>query len=241
MGFCLQSKRISHSGTAPRQIADEKRKWSVDHITRSGKPDKLKARRRSRPWEATENPVEGILKQVHTAVLSCHALPLCGRRLGWAEIGGTRGEGRGRSRCALIAYRITESSRALLQGRGDLYRFDCWWSIDAIDVSANDDQGGRRRCVGVSGRITSTRAACLVGAAVRYDLHAILKYTLSGTGAAVTMRTSSRSKICTRSGMVVLAWKRNSLTSAVSQHPCSPVTPCHICSARRPKRHKKTK
>lgn len=33
-------------------------------MTLSGKPDKLKARRRSRPWEATQDPTEEALKQV---------------------------------------------------------------------------------------------------------------------------------------------------------------------------------
>lgn len=46
------------------QVADEKRRWAVNHVTLSGKPDKLKARRRSRPWEATKDPIEKALKQV---------------------------------------------------------------------------------------------------------------------------------------------------------------------------------
>ena len=46
------------------QVADEKRKWAVSHVTPSGKPDKMKARRRIRPWEALEDPAEGVLKQV---------------------------------------------------------------------------------------------------------------------------------------------------------------------------------
>lgn len=45
-------------------MADEKRRWAVNHVTLSGKPDKLKARRRSRPWEATLDPIEEALKQV---------------------------------------------------------------------------------------------------------------------------------------------------------------------------------
>lgn len=46
------------------QVADEKRKWAVNHVTLSGKPDKLKARRRSRPWEATQDVTEEALKEV---------------------------------------------------------------------------------------------------------------------------------------------------------------------------------
>lgn len=46
------------------QVADEKRKWAVNHVTLSGKPDKLKARRRSRPWEATQDITEEALKEV---------------------------------------------------------------------------------------------------------------------------------------------------------------------------------
>ncbi|CAM9395212.1 unnamed protein product, partial [Hapterophycus canaliculatus] len=49
-----------------RLVADEKRKWAVNHVTLSGKPDKLKARRRSRPWEATQDVTEEALKEVVT-------------------------------------------------------------------------------------------------------------------------------------------------------------------------------
>ncbi|CAM9177193.1 unnamed protein product [Scytosiphon promiscuus] len=49
-----------------RKVADEKRKWAVNHVTLSGKPDKLKARRRSRPWEATQDITEEALKEVAT-------------------------------------------------------------------------------------------------------------------------------------------------------------------------------
>ncbi|CAM9676395.1 unnamed protein product [Ectocarpus sp. 6 AP-2014] len=48
------------------KVADEKRKWAVQHVTHSGKPDKLKARRRSRPWEATQDRTEEVLKEVAT-------------------------------------------------------------------------------------------------------------------------------------------------------------------------------
>eukprot|EP00752_Nemacystus_decipiens_P005346 g4847.t1 len=49
-----------------RKVADEKRRWAVNYVTLSGKPDKLKARRRTRPWEATQDPIEKALKQVPT-------------------------------------------------------------------------------------------------------------------------------------------------------------------------------
>lgn len=49
---------------ASLQVADEKRKWAVKHVNISGKPDKLKARRRIRPWEAIQDPAERVLKQV---------------------------------------------------------------------------------------------------------------------------------------------------------------------------------
>ena len=58
------SEEITCAGPACVQVADEKRKWAVSHVTLSGKPDKTKARRRSRPWEAFQDPVEGALKQV---------------------------------------------------------------------------------------------------------------------------------------------------------------------------------
>lgn len=63
----------STTTTTPRneflpQIADEKRRWAVDHVTLSGKPDKLKAKRRSRPWEVMQDPIEGVLKQVRLRV-----------------------------------------------------------------------------------------------------------------------------------------------------------------------------
>ncbi|CAN0017844.1 unnamed protein product [Ectocarpus sp. 4 AP-2014] len=48
------------------KVADEKRKWAVQHVTHSGKPDKLKARRRSRPWEAMQDRSEEVLKEVAT-------------------------------------------------------------------------------------------------------------------------------------------------------------------------------
>ncbi|CAM9356580.1 unnamed protein product, partial [Choristocarpus tenellus] len=47
-----------------RKVADEKRKWAVMFVTPSGKPDKLKARRRRCPWEAFAEPTEAVLKEV---------------------------------------------------------------------------------------------------------------------------------------------------------------------------------
>lgn len=58
-----------------KQIADEKRKWAVKHYTHSGKPDKLKARRRVRPWEATQDPAERALKQVPPVLRYCNPRP----------------------------------------------------------------------------------------------------------------------------------------------------------------------